>query len=383
MKIEFGQLKLGNKSKNNLIHCVDTNWASAGPKVKEFEQKWTDLFKYDASAAVSSGTDAVLNAVAGMYTMVDAKRGDEVIVPALSFIATSNAVLMAGFTPKFVDINRETLNIDPSKIEEAITDKTVGIVAVHTMGKPCEMDKIMDIAFKHDLYVIEDCAEAHGASYKNKYIGQWGDAGTFSFYVAHLICCGEGGMVSSKSVRWDARDIISCVRSTRSHGREDGSLYFDHVRFGFNSKMNDLEASLGLEGIDSFWETFNTRHNSLMYLMDSFNDLGLDKYIWYNTQDEEETVCPHGFSMTLKDPKYDITRFSSYLENASIHVKRNFGCIPTQHRSFEWMGIKPGIFKEAEYVGTHGIHIGCHQYLTRDNLNYIIDKVNRYFTNVI
>lgn len=382
MRIEFGQLKLGEIARANLNDCIDKNWASGGPKVKEFENKWNTLFNYGSSVAVSSGTDAVLNAVAAVYDLKpESKRGDEVIVPALSFIATSNAVLMAGFTPVFVDVELDTLNIDPSKIEEKITDKTRAIVVVHTMGKPCYMTRIMEIAKRYNLVVIEDCAEAHGAFHMGKYVGSWGDMGTFSFYVAHLICCGEGGMVSSASTRWGPQYIASLIRSTRSHGRVDGSLYFDHVRFGFNSKMNDLEASLGLEGVSYFWETFNKRHASLMYLINRTMDLS--EYAWFNTEAEYEQVCPHGFSITLKDPKLDCRKLTEFLEGKSIHVKRNFGSIPTQHKSFAWMGHKLGDYKRAEHIGDNGIHIGCHQYLTPDDLEYIADNIETYFKRKI
>ena len=116
------------------------------------------------------------------------KPGDEIIVPALSFIATTNAVRAAGFTPVFVDIDMETLNINPKLIEQAITDKTRAIMVVHTMGRPCEMDEILDIARDRGLAVIEDCCEAHGARYKGKVVGSKGTMACFSFYVAHLVC---------------------------------------------------------------------------------------------------------------------------------------------------------------------------------------------------
>ena len=135
-RIEFGELRIGTEAKMNLLNCVDKDWASAGPKVASFEKKWGKLFNYKHNKAVSSGTDAGINLVASLYDF-GAKRGDEVIVPALSFIATANAVLAAGFTPVFVDVDRETLNIDPDKIEAAITSKTRAIKVVHTMGRPC------------------------------------------------------------------------------------------------------------------------------------------------------------------------------------------------------------------------------------------------------
>ena len=168
-------------------------------------------------------------------------------MPALSFVATANSILAAGFIPKFVDIEVETLNINPSKIKPAITGKTRAIMVVHTMGKPCDMDSILEIAKAHNLKIIEDACEAHGASYKERIVGSIGDMGTFSFYAAHLIVCGEGGMVVTNN-----DEIANVIRSVKSHGRPPGSIYFDFQRIGFNSKMNDLEAAVGLEGIEYF-----------------------------------------------------------------------------------------------------------------------------------
>jgi dTDP-4-amino-4,6-dideoxygalactose transaminase len=376
MRVEFGELRIGEKAKQNLLHCVETNWASGGPKVKEFEDKWSSLFDYKHSKAMSSGTDACINSCLTLYDF-GAKRGDEIIVPALSFIATSNAVLAAGFKPVFVDIERETLNINPHKIEEKITDKTRAIMVVHTMGKPCEMAIIMDIANRHHLVVIEDSCEAHGAKYRDKFIGKWGDMACFSFYVAHLICCGEGGMVST-----DNREIAEVLNSTRSHGRKNGDLYFDHVRQGVNSKMNDLEASLGLEAVepDTFWWVFNTRKDNIYYLLAGLRDL--EEHCLFNKEENYEINCPHAFSIVMKDAERHNTRqLHNYLEANGIKTKRNFGCIPTQHGSFAWMGHQLGEFPESEYVGSNGLHFGCHQFLKKDDLDYIISVVQNWFKN--
>lgn len=374
MRVEFGELRIGEKARKNLMHCVDNHWASGGEKVKEFEDKWGQLFDYKHNKAMSSGTDACINACLTLYDR-GAKRGDEIIVPALSFIATSNAVLAAGFTPVFVDIEKDTLNINARKIEEKITNKTVAIMCVHTMGKPCEMDFIVDLAKKYNLVVIEDACEAHGAKYKDKYIGKWGDMSCFSFYVAHLICCGEGGMVST-----DNDMFADILNSTRTHGRKNGDLYFDHVRFGLNSKMNDLEASLGLDAVehDTFWWVFNTRKNNLYYLLNGLSDL--ESHCYFNKEELYEINCPHAFSIVLKDPKrHSMRSLYEYLEKNSIKAKRNFGCIPTQHQSFAWMGYKLGDFPESEYVGDNGLHFGCHQFLEKSDLDHIIDVVHNWF----
>ena len=366
-RIEFGELRIGETARKHLMEVCDTNWASGGPKVKQLEREWSKIFGYAKSVAMSSGTDGCINACLTLYDLKNAKRGDEIIVPSLSFIATSNAVRAAGFTPKFVDVKKETLNIDEAKIKEAITDRTVAIMPVHTMGRVCEMPTICQIARDHDLIVIEDACEAHGASYhdgvSHEFVGHWGHMSIYSYYIAHLVCCGEGGMVSTNDER-----IGDVLASTRSHGRPFNSIYFDHQRTGLNSKMNDLEASLGLEAVESFWDTFRTRHHSMTLMREACR--GYENVAWFSEEDGQNINCPHGFSVTCKK-EGDIDKVKETLDKYKIHWKRNFGCIPTQHKAFADMGHKLGDFPEAEWIGDNGIHIGCHQYLTDENIDRI------------
>ena len=372
-KIEFGELRIGEIARKNLMDVCDTNWASGGPKVKELEQKWSKLFNYKRSVAVSSGTDGCINSCFSLYDLKNAKRNvSEVIVPALSFIATSNAVRAAGLVPRFVDVKRETLNIDETKIEEAINENTVAIQVVHTMGRMAEMDVICDIAKKHNLIVIEDACEAHGAMFKDKYVGHWGDMSIYSFYVAHLVCCGEGGMISVND-----SNIGNLIFSTRSHGRPFDSVYFDHQRTGLNSKMNDLEASIGLEAIDVFWDTFWTRHKFMKRMRKSVE--GFEDVAWFSEEDEGNINCPHGFSITCKKSG-DIEIVKNTLDKYLIHHKRNFGSIPTQQNAFADMGYSLGDFPEAEWVGDNGVHIGCHQYLTEENMDRICKALQESLT---
>lgn len=371
MKIEFGDLKLDERTKFNLEDCVKTNWVSAGPKVKKFEEEWGKLFNYKHNVSMSSGTSADMAAFMILYDL-GAKRGDEIILPALAFAATGNSIIAAGFKPVFVDIERETLNINPNKIEEKITKKTRAIMAVHTMGKPCNMDGIINIANKNKLDIIEDCCEAHGAKYNGKFVGHFGDMATFSYYIAHLVCCGEGGMVSTNN-----EEIANLLQSVKSHGRKPGSLYFDHLRFGLNFKMNDLEASIGLPQIEDFWKTFNQRKENLYSLLKKTEDL--KEFAYFNLENKNEIVCPHAFSMTLKNPKYNYKKLYKFLEENSIKCKRNFGSMPTQHKAFKLLGHKFGEFPEAEYVGNNGLHFGIHQYLHKNDLDYVSDRLHEYF----
>src|SRR5580704_5377015 len=193
-KVPFGTVSITPKAKKLIDEAIERRWLTKGKYVREFEEKFASLFGVKYGIAVSSGTDADAIACAVLYDF-GAKRGDEIIIPALTFVATGNAVLQAGFRPVFVDIDLETLNIDPKRIEKAITSKTRAIMPVHLMGKPAAMNKIMSIAKKYKLYVIEDAAEAHGAEYKGQKIGSIGDMACFSLYAAHIVTTIEGGML--------------------------------------------------------------------------------------------------------------------------------------------------------------------------------------------
>jgi len=371
MRINFGELVIGDTAKKYFQRVFDKNWASEGDNVREFEAKFAEKFGYKHCIATSSGTDADIVACAALHDY-GGERGDEIVVPALSFVATANSILAAGFTPKFVDVELETLNIDPSKIEEQITDKTRGIMAVHTMGKPCNMDPILKIAKKHDLMIIEDACEAHGAMYKGKLVGKIGDMGAFSFYTAHQIVCGEGGMVTTQDDK-----LAAILRSIKSHGRPAGSLYFDFQRIGFNAKMNDLEAALGLEGIETFDEFFNKRKNNLYKMLDLTKDLS--DHCYFIREEKYEKVSPHAFPLVLKDKKYNRNKLYHHLESKGIQCKTLFGSLPTQHNAFKFLKYKYGDFPVSEYIGDNGLHFGMHQYINDDDLKFISDVLHNYF----
>lgn len=372
MRINFGELRIEDIARGNLKRIIDTNWASEGPLVKEFEDGWNRHFGYKHSISMSSGTDADINCCLTLYDY-GAKPGDEIICPALTFIATANSIRAAGFVPKFVDIEASTLNINPLKIEDAINEKTRAIMVTHTMGKPCEMDTIMSLANKYSLFVFEDGCESPGAEYKGKLVGKWGHIITCSFYTAHLVVCGEGGMCST-----DDDKLAHLLRSTRSHGRRHGSNYFDHLRFGINSKMNDLEAALGLEGLAHIDETMKKRRYNKHKLLEYMRDLS--EYLTFWEEQPGEYVSPHAFPMVLKtDNKEQRDRFYDYLENNSIQCKTLFGSCPTQQPCFAFMGHTLGEFPDAEYVGRNGVHIGIHQYLSDDDLEYISKVIHQFF----
>jgi len=370
-RVAFGHVEVGACARRFIDEALRRNWVSEGANVRMFESRFAQRFGYPHAVAVSSGTDAGLVAMAALHDL-GAQRGDEVITPALAFVATANCILAAGLVPRFVDVELETLNIDPARIEAAITPRTREIQVVHTMGKPCRMERILAIARAHRLVVIEDACEAHGATLNGRVVGSFGDAGLFSFYAAHLICSGEGGMIVTRR-----DDVNTLCRSVRTHGRRDGGLYFQFDRIGFNSKMNDLEAAIGLEGLEQFDANFEIRRRHLAAIRANLN--ALDEHLYVYDDGPGEVVCPHAVPIVLRDPSAEIAPLYEHLEDHGIQCKTLFGALPVQHAAFRFLGHRAGDFPVAERIGRTGLHFGVHQYLTDGDITFIDDTLHAFF----
>lgn len=235
----------GNELKY-VTECIKTGWISSqGSFVKRFEGEFAQFCGAKFGVATANGTVALHLALEALGI----KEGDEVIVPDLTFAATANAVVYTGATPMFVDSEKSTWNIDPSKIVEVITQKTKAIIPVHLYGHPCDMDPIMKLAKEHGLHVIEDVAEAPGAEYKGRKLGSIGDIGCFSFFGNKIITTGEGGMCTCNDEK-----LVEKMRVLRDHGMNKDRRYW-HKVIGYNYRLTNIQAAIGvaqLERIDDF-----------------------------------------------------------------------------------------------------------------------------------
>lgn len=229
---------------------LSTPFLSIGPKIQEFEKKIADYIGTKYAIGVNSGTSGLHLCIRSL----DIKEGDEVITSPFSFIASANCALFEKARPVFVDIDENTLCIDADKIEGKITKKTKAILPVHVFGYSCDMDKIMEIAKKHNLAVIEDACEAIGTEYKGKKVGSFGDVGVLAFYPNKQITTAEGGMVLT-----DDEEIARLCRSLRNQGRDEGNAWLSHSRMGYNYRMSELSAALGTSQIDRIGEIIGKR----------------------------------------------------------------------------------------------------------------------------
>lgn len=226
-----------------------------GPKVKEFEDKFADYIGTEHAIATNSGTAAlhITQAAAGIGP------GDEVIVPALTFFSTVTSVIHNNAIPIFADIDPEIYCLDPEDMEKKITEKTKAVIPVHLYGHPAEMDQIMEIAQKHNLLVIEDAAQAHGAEYKGRKVGSIGDVGCWSFYATKNMTTGEGGMITT-----DDPNVAEKARLIRSHGMTSRD---DHAILGYNYRMNEIAAAIGLVQLSKLDRLNEIRTRNSMYLL--------------------------------------------------------------------------------------------------------------------
>ena len=406
--IRFGELRIGDVAREKIKKALDSNWISEGDNVKEFEQKFAQRFGWKHAIATSSGTDAgivvwsAIREFQGLHHYAEsaghpADCKGHVITPACAFTATANCILAAGMRPAFVDIDLDTLNVNLAGIQKMIDDyqflrlPLAGIQFVATMGRPTPIREVALLAKAHDLYSVADFCEAHGAGFiiddtpaggpprsftRHQYADHFADAAIYSFYAAHLVVAGEGGMVCT-----DDDDIAALCRSIKSHGRRNADIYFHFDRVGYNAKMNELTAAIGIEGLEKFDTSFEKRRALRMNMVGLIEEINLERGPTFLPQEdfEFEIIAPHAYPLVLADPDGDISPLYRYLEEHGIQCKTLFGSLPTDHRAFEFLGYRKGDFPVAERIGRTGLHFGCHEFLTINDVEYIRDTLRNFF----
>lgn len=239
--ISLAQPQLNGNEYKYLMDAFFSTWiSSTGKYITQFEENFSKYCGVQYGVATSNGTTALHLALAALGIGV----GDEVIVPDLTFAATINAVIYTGATPVIVDIEEDSWCISPDEIERAITPRTKAVIPVHIYGQPCNMEKICEIASRNSIYVVEDCAEAHGAEWKNKKVGSFGIISCFSFFGNKVVTTGEGGMCVT-----DSKELNDKMRILRDHGMSKERKYYHEV-VGYNYRMTNLQAAIGAAQVE-------------------------------------------------------------------------------------------------------------------------------------
>lgn len=354
---------IGNEKKY-VDDCIDTTWiSSVGKYVTTFENSFADYMDVEHAIACCNGTVALHVPLIALGL----QPGDEVILPSLTYIATANCVKYCGATPVFADCLPDTWNIDPSDIERKITPRTKGIMPVHLYGNPCDMDSIMAIAKKHNLFVLEDAAECHGATYNGKKVGSFGDAAAFSFFGNKIITTGEGGMVVTNNRKLDEH-----MRIIKGQGQDPNRRYW-FIEVGYNYRMTNIAAAIGLAQLEKIDEHIANRRRVASWYMEELKDC--QEYISFQKVTEKAESVWWMFSILLTD-KVKKTRdeLMELLKTDGIETRPIFYPMH-QMPVYEDSNANCPV---CETVAARGMNLPTHGLLTREDVAYICDHIKKY-----
>lgn len=364
MKIPFVTFKpLEAELDKNLRAAFDRvytrSWYIEGVEDEEFEKAFAEYCDIKYCIGVGNGLDALFLALKAL----EIGEGDEVIVPSNTYIATALAVTYVGATPVFVEPDIKTFNIDPSRIEEAITERTKAIMPVHLYGQPCDMDPILAIVKKHNLYIIEDCAQAHGATYKGKVIGSFGDAAGFSFYPGkNLGALGDAGAAISNN-----KEIADKIRALGNYGSD---YKYHHIYKGNNSRLDELQAAFLAAKLPQLNRMNEERRRIAgMYLEGIKNEEVILPYV-----PEYANPVWHIFGVRCK--RRD--ELEKFLNDAGIGTNKHYPIPMHLQECYKDLGFKEGDFPIAEEISATELSIPMYYGMTDEEVRYVIDKVNEF-----
>lgn len=331
-------------------------------EVKRFEEEFAKYCKVNYCIGVASGTDAL---ILGMKSL-GITRGDEVITVANTFIATVEAITHVGARPVFVDIDPLTYNINPNKIEEKITDKTKAIIPVHLYGQPTDMDPIIEFASKHDLFIIEDAAQAHGAKYKGRKVGSFGNIACFSFYPAkNLGAYGDAGAIVTND-----EEIVEILRKLRNHG---SVKKYQHDIVGYNSRLDTLQAAV-LRIKLKYLEKWNSDRQKNAKSYNEFLSK-IQGVITPKTLDDATHVY-HLYVVRLKNDRRDELR--RYLQDKGIATGIHYPTPVHLTKAFEYIGYREGDFPAAEESAKKIVSLPIYPELQRGQIEFISQEIQNF-----
>jgi len=320
--LPFSPPLIGEEEIAEVVDTLQSDWITTGPKVKHFEQAFSAFIGSPSALATSSATDAMLVGLAALGV----GEGDEVITTPMTFCSTAHVIEHLGAKPIFVDVVRDTMTLDPEKIEEAISPKTKAVLPVHLHGHPCDMDPILELAGAHNLSVLEDAAHAFPAIYKGRKIGTLGDLTAFSFYATKNLTTGEGGMLAGSAELVDEARIWSLHGMSRDAWNrygETGSWYYEVIRPGFKCNMPDIQAAIGVQQLKKI-PGFQERRREIVKRYNAAFE-GLDE-IELPVEKPEVRSAWHLYviRLNLERLKIDRSRFIEELKNRNIGTSVHF-----------------------------------------------------------
>jgi dTDP-4-amino-4,6-dideoxygalactose transaminase len=385
-QIGVGTFEVTPRMRALVNEVLDSGRISYGDKSRAFEERFAQLHGADYAVLSNSGTSSLHVALQAMKEIGGWSDGDEVIVPAVTFVASVNVILHNGLVPVLVDVDPRYYEIDCNLIEQAITPRTRAIMPVHLFGLPCDMTTIMDIAERHGLKVLADSCECMFVTHQGKPTGAWGDIVCYSTYVAHLLTTGIGGLSLTNDPRYAAK-----MRSLVNHGRDGIYLSIDDDRgltngalkeviarrFNFESighsfRITELEAALGLAQLDDWYAMIFARQTNAKYITHL-----LSRYIEHLQRPLARPLTDHAFMMyPLVLRKEDKRALTELLEKRGIETRAMLPLINQPCYAGLW---NADDYPVAQWIERSGFYIGCHQGLTINDLDRIVSAFAEYF----
>ena len=386
--VGVGGFEVTPEARDAVLAVLDSGRLSYGPVTKEFEATFARDHGLRFAAFCNSGTSALHVALQALKILHGWQDGDEVIVPAVTFVATSNIVLHNNLTPVFVDVEWGRYGIDPALIEAAITPRTRAIIPVHLFGQACDMGPIMEIARRHDLRVLEDSCEAMYAKYEGRSVGSFGDASAFSTYAAHVLVTGVGGLACSNRT-----EVAQLIRSLLNHGRDgiyiaidddevvgealkevmSRRFVFEHV--GHSFRATEMEAALGVVQLKDAASLVAKRRAIAARLT-----AGLVKYGERLILPKTHAGSDHSFMMypIVTGPGVGRDSLTFYLEEHGVETRQMMPLTNQPIYERMWPGLE-GRFPVAREINRRGFYIGSHPAMSLDDADYVAAVFGDYF----
>lgn len=352
---------IGKEEIKNVTKAINDKWLTEGYFTKKMIEKIKEFTNAKYVILTNNGTLALYLALMALGI----KEEDEVIVPNFSFIASASSVVFAGGKPVFVDVNNDTGNIDVSKIENLITDKTKAIMPVHIYGQSSDMDPILKIAKKYNLKVIEDAAQGYGVFYKEKHTGTIGDVGTISFFADKTVTMGEGAAILTNN-----SELFEKICYLRNQGRLHSGT-FEHTHLGMNFRVTDLQSAVGCAQLEKFKEIEKIKTKNLSLYK---NMLHMVDEVEFLKEENFTNIVP--FRANLKVEKLDM--LIDYLEKNGIQTRKFFYPLNKQP-CFKYLNYKELKFNSTEELNNKGISLPVHCSLKEEDITYICDRIKDFY----
>jgi len=372
----FGSPLIEEPEIADVVASMKSGWLGTGPKVQQFEQDFKRYRRAEHAVAVNSCTAALhLSLLAAGL-----KPGDEVITTPLTFCATVNTIVHAGATPVLADVDPETMNIDPDRVEERITPRTKALIPVHFAGRPCDMDRLMMIARRHNLKVIEDCAHAIETLYKDRPAGTFGDFGCFSFYVTKNVATGEGGMVLAKREQDAARIKVLALHGMSKDAwkrfRDEGYKHYYVTEAGFKYNMMDLQAAIGIHQLERVERNWQRRHALWRRYDEAFADAPVGRPA---AAEPNTKHALHLYTLLIDEARTGVSRdeFLEAMTLQNIGVGVHYLSIPEHPYYQQTFGWKPDDYPHAKRIGRQTVSLPLSAKLTDEDANDVVVAVRR------